>query len=476
MSDNDTKNAEPTAHAKPTKRFFVFMLTRDIELRDAVLDLLDNCIDGILRTAKPDTPADKPYEGYWAKITFGEDSFQIVDNCGGIPRDLAINSAFRMGHPDESLDRLPTVGMYGIGMKRAIFKMGRSSRVFSQTSDDAFEVTISPEWLSDDEDWELPLHTAQRELTDDGNAIAGTKIEVRNLYPEITARFRSGRDPFVDEFRRAVEQHYSLIIAKGFQVRINEVPVQPRPLELLQTESTKKTGIAPYIFKGIIDEVEVFIAVGFYRPTPDESEIEAELQTRRSRDDAGWTVVCNDRVVVYRDRSGLTGWGVSDVPRYHNQFIAIAGIVQLTSSNPWSLPLTTTKRGLDASSELYLTVRNKMMEGLKLFTQFTNKWKRDNAARKELFEKAATIPATAFKDKDISTGRWVEVRRDFKEGSKFVPSLPEPQVEATTRRITFSKPIEEIQTVSEYLFEDAEREPNDVGAMCFETILKKARE
>ena len=34
---------------RPVKRFFVDMLTRDIALEDAILDLLDNCVDGILR-------------------------------------------------------------------------------------------------------------------------------------------------------------------------------------------------------------------------------------------------------------------------------------------------------------------------------------------------------------------------------------------------------------------------------------------
>ena len=42
-------NTEDKVDASPVKSFFVQMLTRDIELSDAILDLLDNCIDGILR-------------------------------------------------------------------------------------------------------------------------------------------------------------------------------------------------------------------------------------------------------------------------------------------------------------------------------------------------------------------------------------------------------------------------------------------
>ena len=129
--------------ASPTKRFFVEMLTRDIELEDAILDLLDNCIDGILRTYAP-IGDEAPYEGFYANIEFKADSFKIVDNCGGIPYKIAKNYAFMMGRPPEEDDsEVPTVGMYGIGMKRAMFKMGNSSSVYSSTDVDSFMVSIS---------------------------------------------------------------------------------------------------------------------------------------------------------------------------------------------------------------------------------------------------------------------------------------------------------------------------------------------
>lgn len=43
-----TKPSTDTAQASPTKQFFVSMLTRDISLADAILDLLDNCLDGAM--------------------------------------------------------------------------------------------------------------------------------------------------------------------------------------------------------------------------------------------------------------------------------------------------------------------------------------------------------------------------------------------------------------------------------------------
>ena len=59
------------ARAFPAKHFFVEMLTRDIELQDAILDLLDNCVDGAMRQNKGRKfNSKKPYAGYQAWIDF----------------------------------------------------------------------------------------------------------------------------------------------------------------------------------------------------------------------------------------------------------------------------------------------------------------------------------------------------------------------------------------------------------------------
>ena len=86
-------------------------------------------------------------------------------------------------------------------------------------------------------------------------------------------------------------------------------------------------------------------------------------------------MICNDRIVLLQDRSMITGWGDGGLPRYHPQFRAIAGLVVLMSNDAEKLPVSTTKRGLDVGSEVYLKVRQACIEGMKLFTDFTNKWK-----------------------------------------------------------------------------------------------------
>ncbi|GHL58482.1 hypothetical protein ECZU31_17570 [Escherichia coli] len=77
-----------------------------------------------------------------------------------------------MGRPAErEADDLPTIGVYGIGMKRAIFKMGTSAQILSKTENEQFSVTISPEWMADDENWSLELERNNVDLNETGVSI-----------------------------------------------------------------------------------------------------------------------------------------------------------------------------------------------------------------------------------------------------------------------------------------------------------------
>jgi hypothetical protein len=60
----------------PTKAFFISMLTRDISLRDAIGDLVDNAVDGIKKL----TQDSFNYGGYEITIDLSGNSFVIIDN------------------------------------------------------------------------------------------------------------------------------------------------------------------------------------------------------------------------------------------------------------------------------------------------------------------------------------------------------------------------------------------------------------
>ena len=469
------ENKYSTVDATPVKSFFVDMLTRDIELVDAILDLLDNCVDGILRQKK-NSSGETPYEGFDAEIEFNEDKFSIADNCGGIPWSLH-DYAFRMGKAAENRDSdLPTVGVYGIGMKRAIFKIGRQCSISTKNEEDCYKVEITPEWIEQSDNWKLPVfpvfESSQPPEED------GTKIVIDELHQGIATRFGEDKEDFSRELIRKIETHYAFIIAKGFRVTVNGQRVVPNPTKLIFVEAEDEKGFAirPYIYRTEVDGVNIFLSVGFTRPIPSQEEINDEQEEKRySSMDAGWTIICNDRAVLYCDRTELTGWGEARVPRYHTQFIAISGIVEFQSNDASKLPTTTTKRGIDASSSLYLQVKNRMREGMKVFTNFTYQWKGKGNESQKYIDSGEPLALDETKTKSAKL-KLNSVKSGLR-GRRFMPKLPMPEPEPSSKkRISFSKDLEEIQIVQDYLFEENSVTPSQVGEKCFDQMLREAQQ
>ena len=447
------------------------MLTRDIKLEEAILDLLDNCVDGILRSKQ--LKSERPYDGNWSEISFDGSTFTITDNCGGIPWRLS-EYAFRMGRdPNRELDATGVVGVYGIGMKRAIFKMGKSCEISTRSDDDEYEVSITPEWVDDEQQWDIPVRAKVTLMDEDG-----TTIVVGDLHEGVAARFKEDKERFQADLLDLIATHYAFIIDKGFSITVNGIAVKSRWKGLLfvETKAQADAAIQPFIYRATTDKnVEVFLTVGFTRPIPSLDEvIDDQDEKRYSSEEAGWTVICNDRAVLYCDRTELTGWGETSVPRYHTQFIAISGIVEFRCDNPAELPTTTTKRGVDASSVLYLQVKNKMREGMKLFTDYTNRWKGRTEETRAQFDAGERLSLPSVKAKSGNL-KLYPARRSIPGARQYKPDLPNPEpLSSRRRRISFTKDADDVTIVGEHLLSDRQATPSQVGEKCFDILLREA--
>lgn len=465
MADN---KASEELFGGPTKRFFVSMLTRDIELADAILDLIDNCVDGAMRTNRGQDKGFEAFVGYEARLSLSKDHFLLDDNCGGIPEDY-LSDAFHLGRPKvDKDDDLPTIGMFGIGMKRAIFKMAQEALVVSNTADAENTVSYSAKWLDpDNDDWMLPVARA-----DSKDGKHGVSIRIDKLKPEIGKTFEG--EAFIEDLKSKISLHFGYIMQRGFEIYFNDQKLRPSTLPLLSADYVAgEKALLPFDFEMSADGVDTKVTVGFFRRLVREEEIDEQAQGVTDTDVAGISVICNDRVVLLHDKSMATGWGDGGAPRYHPQFRAIAGLITISSADPSKLPLSTTKRGLDGTSEVYLVARGQCIDGIQTFTSFTNRWKGIERDANEVFDTAKKTDARTQVSLARNHGSRV---RNLEGAVRFRPDLPVPNVGLKKRRISFQKPVEDVETLSNFFFDEADIKPSVVGEEAFDRLLKEARD
>ena len=377
MSSDEPKSAK----ANPTKQFFVNMITRDITLEDSILDLVDNSIDSAWARAgshhiglKDQTDLSQ----YTVSIQVSATSFLISDNCGGMTLDDAVDHAFNFGRRSTDEPEDYSIGVYGIGMKRAVFKLGRTIRIRSTYEDYdgstvAFAVPINvTDWLGDDSPpWDFDL------VDDDALEDCGVQIFVGDLVEGVAASFESPE--FVQSLRRIIARDYALYLERGLVVKVNGKPVEGVELAFLQSDDfTPMRTAYEDIHNG--DSVSVEIVGGMAALPPD--EISPDEIDKGHRDNRfGWYVACNGRLVLAADKSTVSGWGLPDWPQWHPQYTGFSGMVFFSSANASALPLTTTKRSVDTTSNVFLRARPKMRELTKEWTAYTN-------ARKQALEEA----------------------------------------------------------------------------------------
>jgi hypothetical protein len=333
--------AQLSADASPEKRLFISLLTRDISLVDAVLDLIDNSINSAIIQSRADLSKPQDYisllrkkpKGKLASVTvnFDENRFSISDTCGGISLEHAENDVFRfgrelLGSEDDTNNRL---SVYGIGLKRAIFKIGDHVAMKSGHPKDGFELDLRVkawERLVQPK-WSIPITRHKGRL----DGAYGTKIEIRDLYPEIKRRIADGS--FERDLSNRIARSYNY-----FLQRVVTVSVRGKVIEPIDISFGKN--IAQQSF--ILNEVSCIVMAGI--SVPKKKFHTAEV--------AGWYIFCNGRAVAFADKTPLTGWGTF-LPNFQPKHRPFVGLVFFTSEQPEKLPWTTTKSSINQESAIW---------------------------------------------------------------------------------------------------------------------------
>lgn len=350
--------------ADPAKSFFVSMLIKDITLRDAIGDLVDNSVDAI----KSCVSDQNNLSGYKVVISLNGDSFSITDNGQGMSTEVARTTAFNFGKTAEHKLIDNSIGQFGIGMKRAFFKIGSQISVHSTTFDSKFDIVINvPEWLEEDV-WEfsfkedtLQEHVAQTEAT-------GFKVFINSLSDDAKTSFQN--EKFVNQLQKEIEYEQMLNIEKGLEIIINDYKLKPTSINLVCNSEIK-----PTYWEKEADGLSVKIMAGI---------------SSKNDEEGGWYIFCNDRLVLAKDKSPNTVWTGSrgdGVPLWHAQYHRFRGFVFFEAKDSSKLPWNTTKTGMDMDSPAYQKVRAQMIlmtkQVMELMDKLKSEKEKDNPANEQ---------------------------------------------------------------------------------------------
>jgi hypothetical protein len=334
----------------PSKELFIDMLIRDISLIDAISDLVDNCVDGAIKLR-----GKGKYTHLRVDISINDKQFIIKDNCGGIDKTTAQEYAFRFGRPSKANQINFSVGQFGIGMKRALFKIGKYFEINSVSTEGSFTIKIDVDkWSKIEDKWDFAFE--KRIAKKYPLSKCGTEIIVTSLKEDVVERFKQNN--FLTDLRNKLELQHLINLSKGIEININTHPLKSSPLNLYDGDRFKTAYWEKKFNIYGNTNVEIYAGIGT-------EEIER----------GGWYIFCNNRLIQGPEQTIISGWGAKTpvkIPEYHSQFRRFRGITFFESKKPSYLPWNTSKTGVDTDSRLFQSVREEMIYLMRPIIDFLN--------------------------------------------------------------------------------------------------------
>lgn len=335
------------ALATPEKRLFVSLITRDITLADAILDLLDNSINAAMQEVSNPLNSARSFFNFLTspntklkveiRVKISEKEISVVDNAGGIEFESARDGIFHFGVHSKARRTKDRLSVFGIGMKRALFKIGNRISMVSDHPKGGFSLSLDvQEWEEKVQNvWGFPnLH--QRERVSEKNT--GTAVKITELHDDV--RRRVSDETFVPALIEKISKTYSYFLGRFIKISVNGKNIVPMVFDIGRnfTHENYKTGT-----------VEYNITVGIGRSSE-----------RFTYESAGWFVFCNGRALLYADKTEQTGWGGEILPIFQPKHRPFFGMVFFYSGIPEDLPWTTTKDSINQESQVWQDARRHM--------------------------------------------------------------------------------------------------------------------
>jgi hypothetical protein len=435
-----------TAQASPEKRLFISLLTRDIPLVAAFLDLLDNSINAAVEPSAHRLETAQGYMDLFQDATVtpavavhlevSSGKVEIRDTASGISAKTAENHVFKFGRPAGEAHAGDRLSVYGIGLKRAMFKLGNKIQMRSDHTEGGFELDLDvAQWEKATElPWTFTLTPREPAKPD----ACGTTITVTELYDDVSRRIDDG--VFLGQLRDAISQTYAFYMSKFVTIQVNDEPITGAVIEVGSNHASENLAF---------DDVTIAITAGIGKPEG------GQYREKNS----GWFIFCNGRVVIAADKGFLSGWGTgSGLPIFQPKHRPFLGTVFFVSPNVEHLPWTTTKAAINEESLVWQNARRRMIALGRIVVSFLDgRYTEEGAeiASKELQD------ATGGNSVSVLSAA-VSQKRAFE-----IPKAPKP----TTTKIQYDAKLKDVDLIKSYL-KRYSMSGSELGRYTFDYFLR----
>jgi hypothetical protein len=350
----------------------------------------------------------------------------------------------------------PTLGVYGIGLKRSFFKMGKNLTLETDDGKNLTNVNLNVEkWIDDkvdENDWDIKGKTKHSILKNSEKPF--TNIIIEQLNEDVSKQLSNV--VFIKELRKSISKMYTFFIENKIDFFLNDEKISHVPISVRRSEM-----LQPSTFKGSYQGVNIEI-ICFLQPGKKGRTTEFEHK--------GWNIFCNDRLILLDDQTPMSGWSgkPGELPKFHNLYNEFRGFTRLYSNDPALLPLNTTKTGLILEHKVYKYTLNKMITLTKPFISFLNK---KYPPHKTNLDEIENISESEIDEGEGEEKIEIIPLSEFTEDSKFVPP-PEKKKMEDYQYITYKKRKELIDKVKKYL---SLRTATQVGSKTFDYFIEKEK-
>lgn len=334
MPDEFIENIDAT----PDKKILI-AVSKDIDLGKGISEMIDNSIDKFILNEK---------SSLLISILMDEEeqTIRYEDNAGGIEEEN-LNMIIQPGGTERTNEE-ETIGIFGIGSKRALIALSHYSETISRyPKENTFKIVVDDVWLENDS-WEIPKYKV------DNIKEGKTKFELKDLKFEFD-------ENTINELKKILGKIYYFYISDwNVKIKVNGTIIKPNIFHEWAYPPDRHP--RKYIFEltgRSDDSVQCEILVGLRL----EGSIIGEY---------GFDLYCNDRLIVKHVKDYRLGFKKGALGSSHPTIARFYGIIKLNGKNK-DMPWNSTKSDIDTLNPIYPKLEDLIEKFAKPYVQLSRR-------------------------------------------------------------------------------------------------------